>query len=474
MPQKHYQPFANQTDTSSFPKCDFVAPVISTRVAYENLANSSLANYAAQLYGTYFPDQTSATGLPGYRLVQQIQIDWETVARVYAADPLAQDTYNFNIQYAEEDKQYPIFIRDYLVRRSEYNPSGNSPALLTTLTGVIRARVTAAGTGYDETTTVTGSGGSGSGATYAAIVFGGALVGVAITDEGTGYTSAPTLTVAGPAGSSGATAQAFIQTINAKLVHEEVIRNVQDPRDGLYVIVRRIYESLPGPVICDYSEELETQNPIQSCRQVVPSTQANPEFDSPFHSIVVRGLNAAKKLLIDSLFNNGDLPDDITTLENVKYPVPALLFGATGQMLEATNGVTIIAINYDLRSAYTKTVLCTVVRSYHETNVGADELYTILPVDQRYDGIFFNVFANNALSDAYPDTYGFELTFTTGTDNPLYPDVTETYDSVASSPSLSAFFGAGTIRIESECTQWKFNLWRKVNVYVDVDDLVAG
>jgi hypothetical protein len=71
--------------------------------------------------------------------------------------------------------------------------------------------VTAGGSGYATTPTVTFTGGGGSGATATAWVSGGAVVMVEITDPGSGYTSVPTIGFTG-GGGSGATATALRST----------------------------------------------------------------------------------------------------------------------------------------------------------------------------------------------------------------------------------------------------------------------
>ena len=83
--------------------------------------------------------------------------------------------------------------------------------------------VTAAGSGYSSTPTITFSGGGGTGATANAIVSGGQITGFTITSPGTGYTSAPTVTITdttgtGASGSatfgSGATLTTALNSLN--------------------------------------------------------------------------------------------------------------------------------------------------------------------------------------------------------------------------------------------------------------------
>ncbi|MBL0233273.1 MAG: hypothetical protein IPQ08_06370 [Chitinophagaceae bacterium] len=69
--------------------------------------------------------------------------------------------------------------------------------------------VTAGGSGFTGTPTVSFSGGGGSGLAAVAIVDAGAVTGIQIVNPGTGYTSAPTVTISGGSG-TGATATATV------------------------------------------------------------------------------------------------------------------------------------------------------------------------------------------------------------------------------------------------------------------------
>ncbi|MCC6483339.1 MAG: hypothetical protein IT209_00705 [Armatimonadetes bacterium] len=76
---------------------------------------------------------------------------------------------------------------------------------------VSNIKVTAGGSGYATAPTVSLSGGSGTGATAAAVVSGGVVTGVKILTKGSGYTSAPSVGFSG-GGGSGAAATANINT----------------------------------------------------------------------------------------------------------------------------------------------------------------------------------------------------------------------------------------------------------------------
>jgi hypothetical protein len=85
--------------------------------------DTRLPGYSALEYGDLHPDQVT---YPGLKLVYQAPLDQQTnymwVRRVYAKDRQEQDAYNFTLKYSASDPAYPIYIRTYVVSRSEYAP----------------------------------------------------------------------------------------------------------------------------------------------------------------------------------------------------------------------------------------------------------------------------------------------------------------------------------------------------------------
>lgn len=237
MPDNTPQPKAGQW-TKGQSKVDQTSPSPNDRIL-SDFIESNAADYLNLLAGYPHPDFEQ---FPDMRLVKQVPINWQLVSRIYANDqqPI-EDTYNASISYSGEGAAYPIFTRDYIVRRSEYARLANG----STLTGVVNVKVTAGGTGYSQdTVSVSASEGSGSGFAATAIVSNGIVIDIGITNEGSGYTAAPTITISG---GTGATATAYIQPATAILVKEDFVRQPDQSTDSLYVLVRRIYETLPGP-----------------------------------------------------------------------------------------------------------------------------------------------------------------------------------------------------------------------------------
>lgn len=170
-------------------------------------------------------------GMPGERFVI-----W-----IFSSDWLAQSSTNAGITYSGESTAHPIFARDYFIRRDAWE-AGQTIATLTALTALIGATITAPGTGYTYATGAVGT------ATLAAVCSGGAIIAWIVTKEGSAITSGAAITITGDG--TGATATAVIQPATAVLVAQ----NKQElPADSNlskeFVLVRRVYETLPGPLI---------------------------------------------------------------------------------------------------------------------------------------------------------------------------------------------------------------------------------
>lgn len=226
------QPLIGQIQTGKFLK---KFPTPQNDVYLYGRLSSNIANYVQTFYGTPPPLNTN----PDHMLVNEVPVDWETVLRLFVADPVQEDTYNYSITYGEDAPDYPIYIRDYWVRRSTYSPLTNG----TTLAGLYVAKVTNGGSGYSQATvSVSLTGGTGSGGVITAIVSNGVVTNLVITAEGN-YSVAPTITITG---GTGATGTAFVQPASAVLVKEEALRQSDSELDGLYFLVRRTYKTLPG------------------------------------------------------------------------------------------------------------------------------------------------------------------------------------------------------------------------------------
>lgn len=252
---------------------------------------SNVDDYLSLLYGTPPPENTNSDML----LVKQTPVDWPLVQRMYAKDRTLEGTYNYSIAYTEESASHPVYIRDYIVRRANYSRLANGSAL----SGLINATVTNGGSGYDQSTvTVTLAGGTGSGGAITAIVSNGAVVQLVITAEGN-YTAAPNITINN---GTGATGTVSIQGSTVLLVKEDFIRTPDSPLDSLYVLVRRIYETLPGPILTeDMPFDWETYvQPMKFRQRVAFSTIASvlPAIGATYSTSSIIAHNSIASLTI--------------------------------------------------------------------------------------------------------------------------------------------------------------------------------
>lgn len=174
--------------------------------------------------------------------------------RLWATDENAENTYNAEVTYLNENIDYPAYVRPYTVRRDAYD-AVPSIAVGTPLRAIIGIRVDAGGTEYTKDDTVVFS----SGAAEAVLVVDGdgAIVNIIVTNAGSGYDSdnPPTVTVNTSTG-SGASLTALIQDKSAVLTSQKKIELPDDdPGSQEKVRVILVFETLPGPF--DYSTRLD-------------------------------------------------------------------------------------------------------------------------------------------------------------------------------------------------------------------------
>jgi hypothetical protein len=215
-------------------------------------------SYLRQPYGA---DHPNVRDFAGYKLCQEQQTGENVSRQWWATEFVNPDVYNYGISYDGEDAAYPVYVRRYVTLRTKFTELTRGAPF----TGVWQIRVTAGGSDYDPKVPplVTISGGGGTGATARAVVnSSGAVCWVVITNEGSGYTSAPTVAFGSNDSSSSSTsandaaATAVIQT--AKLTKEDVREFAEDdPRRSIFILVDRVYETLPGVSLDTYRLGLE-------------------------------------------------------------------------------------------------------------------------------------------------------------------------------------------------------------------------
>lgn len=166
--------------------------------------------------------------------------DW--VIWVWANQKLAQDTYNSEVTYEEDGTAFPVFVREYDIRRKVWE-ANQTIATSSALTGLLSVAITAAGTGYTYAT-----GTAATGATCEAVIFNGAIIDWVVTKEGSGVTGGAAITITGDG--TGATATCRIQPASAVLIQQTKRElSEDDPRSHDYVRIIRTYATMPGPIL---------------------------------------------------------------------------------------------------------------------------------------------------------------------------------------------------------------------------------
>ncbi len=168
------------------------------------------------------------------------EFPWAT--QLWATDTKAEDSYNAAVEYIAQDVNYPAFTRVYTVRRDLYDNSSPIP-LGSPLTGLIGVSIVSGGSGYTQATGTVGN------ATVEFVVGpDGSLISGIVLESGSGIVSGQAITITGDG--TGAFAQAIVQPPTAILTSQKK-HELQDdhPLRHEYVLVTRVYETLPGPPI---------------------------------------------------------------------------------------------------------------------------------------------------------------------------------------------------------------------------------
>ncbi len=239
MPPRNRQDYRTPPrDRIGTPDVQFPTPNVVDVVITEDIVSSE-GSGGPLPKGTPHPDEPSAKLV--FEQSSKGNNNDQVWRRIYASTRSAQDAYNASVKYVSESSAHPVFIRTYLLPRPVAPETANQP-----LTSLIGLTLVAGGTGWSASTTVSFSGGAGTGATARCVVRRGVIVGLVLTSGGSGYTSAPTVAFTG--GGTGASATALLQPTSAVLTHQEAT-----PAEGefssIFDRVTRVYTTQPGPVL---------------------------------------------------------------------------------------------------------------------------------------------------------------------------------------------------------------------------------
>lgn len=238
-------------------------------------SENSPGSYVRLAPGTPHPNQEL---YPGLIFLTQKTLSHDKVQRYWTTPAyVAQDLYNYELDYVSDSPDHPIYVRRYKTRRDQYQ----ALPVTTTLTGVWNVRIDNPGSGYDpdQPPTVTIAG-TGSGALADALVNpDGTLSWIRIRAEGSGYTATPTVTIDAPSAGVTATATATVQSTSCYLLKQQTNNFPEDdPRFALFLIETRLFHTLPGPVLTtwEFQERIDKYVKIEKQLILKSAVPADP------------------------------------------------------------------------------------------------------------------------------------------------------------------------------------------------------
>lgn len=272
------------------PLQDYPFPSIIADSLLEERSSSWTENFQPVEPGTPFkaPPTHSVAEAAKYSgtisLGQRAGKDNEFQQRFWATIPHTQDVYNYEQEDDQQAYGYPSFNRKYFELRDQYPTLKRVP--LTPLTGLYGIRITAGGSGYLPAPSPPPNVACNNGATAIAVVdpADGSIAKITLKAEGANCTTVVTID-APPVGGTQATATGILQPASCVLVSETAVP-APAPWDSLYLLVTRVYKTLPGPIITEFSAH-NNGIPILISRQERASTDlfTDGEFVPPLINV---------------------------------------------------------------------------------------------------------------------------------------------------------------------------------------------
>ncbi len=161
----------------------------------------------------------------------------------WSSDEQAHSSYNADITYEEEVAGFPVFTRDYTIRRDEYeqNPTLTIGDPLESLIGV---NIIDGGQDYTYATGTI----EGKEAVVEFVVSDGVIISGVVSNEGVGILATDVITITGDG--AGASITPMVQPTSAVLTSQKKEELPDDnPWANEFVKVTRVYQTLPGPTI---------------------------------------------------------------------------------------------------------------------------------------------------------------------------------------------------------------------------------
>lgn len=210
--------------------------------------------------------------------------------------------------------------------------------------------------------------------------------------------------------------------------------------DHLFVEIYQRYDTIPGPVLTSVVYDLQTKSYVTESRQMVAASEAIPTAGARLTSFRDVPNNVLTKQRIIKEYPSDITSKTITTYEPDNYTYPAILHSIATATATKLDGSTLATVTPVIEAARPKQITKRITRTF-TTSAPSDGgaisgIYSIEPVVHRYAGVLFSVNTPPVLSDA------ISLSYTTGSGDPTWGTVVETYTKTASVPTKTAYLSA--------------------------------
>jgi len=426
--------------------------VIVDTVLIERTSNK-LGNYDPVEPGAPYPKETHTAAQVGLFdgnefLGQKATSDEQWMQRFFGSVPTAKDVANWDESFAEDSNPHPTFQRRYLEKRDTYAPRTK----LTALPGLYRIQVTAPGSGYKVPPTVSFSS---PGAVAVAIINNaGQVTKITVKVEGT-YTSVPTVSITAAAGDpgTGATATAIIQPDTCLLIKEQASDNAPDPYRSLYLLVTRIYDTLPGPILVEKQRSESVRNVEVD---IYAQKAATGTLPSESGTLVISSKVSPVSSVVEQRVSEkiAELPPDEVWYDYQYADIPRRIFALNIEVVCNLTDQYALLVRPVTKPAGSFMRKHRTTISYSATPPGDTALNIITRADLDYEGKAINHHYHGVLNDAIV----FSGIATVGGCT-----WTEAYNFPASNPSATSFGGKWWL-ISRQTTPWGTTGWRTKTV----------
>lgn len=435
----------------NIPIVDYPQQVVVLDTIIVERTSNQLGNYKVTEPGAAYPKGTHSSAqvalFDGNEFLgQKATSDQEWMQRFFGRQPSTQDVQNWEESYDESATSFPAFQRRYLEKRDGYTARATGTAL----PGIYRIPVTNGGAGYKVPPIVSFIGGTGSGAAAIAILNNnGAVTKITVKSEGN-YTVAPAVVLTAASGDpgAGAAATAVIQPAGCVLTKETATDNAPEPYRSLYLLVSRLYETMPGPILVSHEQSSEVRGEVVDTYSQRGLTGTLPTEDG---ALIISSKVSPLSAVVDQRVSTkvDSLPPTEITYDYTYVDIPRRIFALPIEVVcNLTDQYTVLVRPVSLPAgSFIRKHRTTV--EYSATPTGDTALNIITRADIDYEG--------KAINHHYHGVLNNTITFT-GDATVGGCTWTESYTFPASSPSASSFSGQWWL-ISRQTVKWGTSGW---------------